>query len=109
MTGYITNVRNTSRICVVNHANYGYGVHAYRCFVRTWPVKVIDLMISVMVKQLVKLNPDQIKQFAAERAKISIERRKDDANFLWGCFECERCEERSTSPSPMLYHCALFS
>ena len=36
MTGYITNVRNTSRICIVNHANYGYGVHAYRCFVRTW-------------------------------------------------------------------------
>ena len=36
---------------------------------------------------LVKLNPDEIKQLAAERAKLSIERRKDDASFLLGLFQ----------------------
>jgi hypothetical protein len=35
---------------------------------------------------LLKLNPDEIKQLAAERAKLSIERRKDDATFLLGLF-----------------------
>jgi hypothetical protein len=35
---------------------------------------------------LAKLNPDEIKQLAAERAKLSVERRKDDANFLLGLF-----------------------
>ena len=35
---------------------------------------------------LLKLNSDEIKQLAAERAKLSIERRKDDASFLLGLF-----------------------
>ena len=47
---------------------------------------VDESKIKSFREQLLKLNPDQIKQFAAERAKIAVERRKDDANFLLGLF-----------------------
>ena len=43
--------------------------------------------VKSLREEILKLNPDQIKQFAAERAKISVERRKDDANFLLGLFQ----------------------
>jgi hypothetical protein len=42
--------------------------------------------IKSLREEILKLNPDQTTQFAAERAKRSVERRKDDANFLLGLF-----------------------
>jgi hypothetical protein len=49
--------------------------------------RVVDEMkIRALREELLKLNPDQIKQFAAERAKIAVESRKDDASFLLGLF-----------------------
>jgi hypothetical protein len=49
--------------------------------------RVVDeTKIEALREELLKLNPDQIKQFAAERAKIAVESRKDDASFLLGLF-----------------------
>jgi hypothetical protein len=45
--------------------------------------RVDERKIKSLSEQLPKFDPDQIKQFAAERAKISIERRKGDANVLF--------------------------
>jgi hypothetical protein len=47
---------------------------------------VDESKIKSIREELLKLNPEQIKQFAAERAKAAVERRKDDASFLLGLF-----------------------
>jgi hypothetical protein len=46
-----------------------------------------DWQIRSMREQIANLDEYQIKQFAAVRAKESIERRKDDAYFLAGLFK----------------------
>ena len=47
---------------------------------------VAESKIKSLQNQLMKLSDEQIKQFAAERAKASMEERKDDAYFLLGLF-----------------------
>ena len=47
---------------------------------------VAESKIKSLQNQLMKLSDEQIKQFAAERAKVSMEERKDDAYFLLGLF-----------------------
>ena len=47
---------------------------------------IAESKIKSMQNQLMKLSEEQIKQFAAERAKASMEARKDDAYFLLGLF-----------------------
>jgi hypothetical protein len=42
--------------------------------------------IMSLQERLQKLDYEQIKEFAAERAKISLKSRKDDAYFLLGLF-----------------------
>jgi hypothetical protein len=45
-----------------------------------------ELMVLSMQEQIANYDEGQIKQFAAEKAKESIKRRKDDADFLSGLF-----------------------
>ena len=47
---------------------------------------IAESKIKSLQNQLMKLSDEQIKQFAAERAKVSMEERKDDAYFLLGLF-----------------------
>jgi hypothetical protein len=45
-----------------------------------------ELMVLNMLEQIANYDEYQIKRFAAEKAKESIKRRKDDAYFLMGLF-----------------------
>jgi hypothetical protein len=48
--------------------------------------RIGESKIKSLREELQRLNPEQIKQLAAGRAKIAVEKRKDDANFLLGLF-----------------------